>query len=184
MKRLVLVLAFACLLMGATSATAGIVAVGDPVEEDSWRQAWETEACDYGAYWMQAYMWPADSWRTPLAVTSFSPTAWNWSQLTNDGTIWTASGNAIANNKKLTFTTHFAGDKGPLKFSIQLYKPDGTRTTNQDIWYDNGWHYTSTTGGQWQSGIIPEPFSMAFFGSAFIGVLAVRLRRRRKEARP
>ena len=31
--------------------------------------------------------------------------------------------------------------------------------------------------------VIPEPFSMAFLGSAFVGVVACRLRKRRKEAK-
>ena len=31
--------------------------------------------------------------------------------------------------------------------------------------------------------VVPEPFSMAFLGSAFVGVVACRLRRRRKEAK-
>lgn len=33
------------------------------------------------------------------------------------------------------------------------------------------------------NGVIPEPFSMAFMGSAFVGVVAYRLRRRRRMAR-
>ena len=32
-------------------------------------------------------------------------------------------------------------------------------------------------------GVIPEPFSMAFMGSAFVGVVACRLRKRRKEGK-
>ena len=34
-----------------------------------------------------------------------------------------------------------------------------------------------------KAGIVPEPFSMAFLGSAFVGVVACRLRKRRKEGK-
>ena len=150
------------------------------------------------------------SWELPTPVGNFAayPYSWSgaivvpWQQTSATPTVFRADGHSDDPgsapgdfDKGLQFNLNFIGEPDPIQFDLQLYSKVYDKSSGSCLGYQERTHLVFEWDGcQWSGGEhggcigplpqltgVPEPLSMAFLGSVFLGVVGFRLRSRRKE---
>jgi hypothetical protein len=208
MRYILIFLAFVGLVMGAASARAEPDWTFDPVGDidftDSWHATFGLNSItgNNSVEWVQGKL-EYDTFKA-TAIDSFTGSQKDsWAQVieAGGGTTFAASGKKVTDPDKLGFSLHGnsspSGD--PPTVSAILYlqaydldKQPGQQRVGNEVFYVKSWKtesgeykYTfkkSDSLDEWgQNDPIAEPFSMAFLGSAFLGVIGARRWSRRKE---
>jgi len=171
------------LLLIAGSASATLVAVGDPFDSDSWNQQF-TAASPYGLDHVQLLMGTVgasfESIRSFTDEDGETIADWQGSISGNHQLLWADGGTSV---NSLDFLVTFAGAKrDPLTFHFQAYK-GSLQVTNADAtWIPVVSSEGLYLGGSWVIGPgywtevqpIPEPIGMVMLGCAGAGMFAAR----------
>ena len=175
----------AALLLIAGSASATLVAVGDPFDSGSWSQAFK-ESKEGGVTFdhIQLQMATSDLFEWP-GLSNFSSAGWQRGMSGDSLLLWAdaAEGTSVS---LLQFDVQFVGyTTDSFMFHFQAYM-GSTLVENVDTyWNTEGypgfgtlWAYHPGTGGDY--GPVPEPISMVMLGCVGAGMFAARKMRRKR----
>jgi hypothetical protein len=164
------------LLLIAGSASATLVAVGDPFDTGSWSQAFKESGVSFDH--IQLQMATSDLFESP-GISNFSSAGWQGGMSGDSLLLWAdaAEGTSVS---LLQFDVRFLGDTtDSFMFHFQAYM-GSTLVENVDTyWNTEGypgfgtlWAYRAGTGGDY--GPVPEPISMVMLGCVGAGMLVAR----------
>jgi len=158
------------LLLIAGPASATLVAIGDPVEGDSWSHRFLEDGIGlFDNMVLQMYT-AGDSFRHApegAGISGFSPSTQGWHQTSDNGTVLAAAGNAL---NSLGFDVTFEGwfpSWNPLSFYLSGYTGGMLLQTSDARW--DGCKWTIVDGP-----VVPEPVSMVMLGCLGAGMFAAR----------
>jgi hypothetical protein len=179
---MVAMVSVAALLLVAGMANASIVAVGDPVEGDSWSQQFVESGVGLYNFMGIQMLSPGDTFNSP-AFSGFSQGGWTTSSNALAGI---ASGPSVTS---MTFYVRFADNKAePFQFQFSAFFDDDPLESVIATWSGSGWGIAGAdsppTREECENAAIPEPASIIVWGLLGAGCAggAVAARRRKRRA--
>ena len=165
------------LLITFSVASADLVPIGDPIEGDSWAQAFNESGVGYFDFVAVLMVSDGDTFES-FTHTNFNRSGWStkYENPSDYPVVATATGLKTNN---LTWTIHFAGSKSdPLAFNFVAFEGNTLKEAAYAEW----------TGSKWNISLIPDwdipRAEIPLPGAAILGILglgAAGLKLRRKE---
>jgi hypothetical protein len=175
------------LLAVAVPAHAGLIALGDPIPDNSWIQSFQLsfEPSSYDGFDSFEITILTDGgggpFESPNYITNFSVGGWSL----DSGSSTFASASAGSLTETLQFDVYFEGDMDlGVSFALSSYDGGVLNETVQALWTGHNWFYQTDylrddpAGG---GDPVPEPTTIALTGLGLTLVAGMRRRRRTRE---